>query len=326
MTKSIKVNEWSNTMKTNKTMLIAGFAATLTLAALNGAAMIELNDSWSEASLNGWTGDTYGVTLSNPGGYLNIGFVRQSFPESVAARCRKAIDVDGTVTNISFRLRADDYVPSAVRATFETVTGRTWALNLGGVTVGEWVEFSVPVDFDAGWSFGPCSTRGAFDADRMEIAAVGLYVRRNGSCDAQNVRVDDFEVLGESGGPAGGDLDADGMPNDWEARYGLDMNDAADADEDADGDGMSNLAEYMAGTNPTDDDSVLRIAAMTSGTETIGLTCVAGPNVRQELQWTDSLLNPWQTVATFTPDTEISQVEVDAPETAGFYRLRVAAN
>jgi hypothetical protein len=319
-------NNGSNTMKTNKTMMIAGFAATLTLAALNGSAMIELSDSWSETSLSGWTGDAYGVTLSNPGGCLNIGFARQSFPESVAARCNKAIDVAGTVTNIAFRLRAEEYVPSAVRVTFETAAGRTWALNLNGVTVGEWVAFSVPVEFGAGWSFGPCSTRAAFDADRMDIAAVGLYVRRNGSCDAQNVRLDDFEVLGESAGPGGNDLDADGLPNEWEARYGLDMNDAADAAEDADEDGMSNMAEFLAGTNPTDKDSALRIAAMTSGTGTISLTCVAGPNVMQELQWTDSLMNPWETVATFTPDAEISHIDVDAPETAGFYRLRVAAN
>jgi hypothetical protein len=43
------------------------------------------------------------------------------------------------------------------------------------------------------------------------------------------------------------------MPDDWENQYGLDpLRD--DADEDPDGDGVSNIDEYNAGTDPTQDD------------------------------------------------------------------------
>ena len=51
------------------------------------------------------------------------------------------------------------------------------------------------------------------------------------------------------------DLDHDGIPNDWEAKYGLNPNDAADANLDSDGDGFTNLEEYQAGTDPRDAES-----------------------------------------------------------------------
>jgi hypothetical protein len=46
------------------------------------------------------------------------------------------------------------------------------------------------------------------------------------------------------------DSDADGMPDWWELLYGLDPNDATDAEGDLDGDGISNLSEWLAGTIP----------------------------------------------------------------------------
>ena len=48
-----------------------------------------------------------------------------------------------------------------------------------------------------------------------------------------------------------GDLDSDGMPDEWERQYGLNAL-INDADEDADGDSFSNLNEYLKGTDPSD--------------------------------------------------------------------------
>ena len=48
------------------------------------------------------------------------------------------------------------------------------------------------------------------------------------------------------------DTDHDGLPNDWEKKYGLNPNDASDATKDADGDGFTNLEEYQAKTDPKD--------------------------------------------------------------------------
>jgi len=46
------------------------------------------------------------------------------------------------------------------------------------------------------------------------------------------------------------DFDRDGLPNDWEKKYGFNPNDASDADQDADGDGFTNAEEFKAGTDP----------------------------------------------------------------------------
>lgn len=48
------------------------------------------------------------------------------------------------------------------------------------------------------------------------------------------------------------DTDGDGMPDSWETEYGFNPNDPTDAAKDFDNDGATNLAEYTAGTNPTD--------------------------------------------------------------------------
>jgi len=57
------------------------------------------------------------------------------------------------------------------------------------------------------------------------------------------------------------DTDEDGLPDTWEEQY--DLNPLVDdASEDEDGDGFTNLAEYQAGTDPTDPDSHPRSKAM----------------------------------------------------------------
>jgi hypothetical protein len=82
------------------------------------------------------------------------------------------------------------------------------------------------------------------------------------------------------------DADQDGMDDDWEDANGLNDADAADAVADDDLDGLSNLQEFLAGTNPHDVDSNddgltdsvalrLGLSAMGSDTDGDGLTNAA---------------------------------------------------
>jgi hypothetical protein len=52
----------------------------------------------------------------------------------------------------------------------------------------------------------------------------------------------------------GRDKDSDGdlMPDWWETKYGLNLNDAGDANKDKDGDGFTNIEEFDAKTDPSD--------------------------------------------------------------------------
>jgi len=83
------------------------------------------------------------------------------------------------------------------------------------------------------------------------------------------------------------DLDADGLPDEWESEYGVN-----EPDTDPDGDGQSNLAEYLANTNPTNAASVLSITGLvgeTNGSFNLMWNSVGG--TRYRLLYSDSLDN-----------------------------------
>jgi hypothetical protein len=46
------------------------------------------------------------------------------------------------------------------------------------------------------------------------------------------------------------DSDGDGLPDSWEKKYRLALNDASDAAQDTDGDGYTNIEEFLNGTDP----------------------------------------------------------------------------
>lgn len=52
--------------------------------------------------------------------------------------------------------------------------------------------------------------------------------------------------------PAPLDSDDDGMPDEWEKRYGFDPRDASNASKDNDNDGYTNIEEYLNGIDPTE--------------------------------------------------------------------------
>jgi hypothetical protein len=60
------------------------------------------------------------------------------------------------------------------------------------------------------------------------------------------------------------DRDGDGLPDDWELAHSLNPADANDAALDSDRDGLTNLQEYLAGTDPQNSQSVLKLNALSA--------------------------------------------------------------
>lgn len=127
------------------------------------------------------------------------------------------------------------------------------------------------------------------------------------------------------------DWDANGLPDVWE-RYHFLKEGGVDPDADADGDGLCNAGEFLAGTDPTDRASRFRVRDMLHG-EAAGQPA-AGELV---LRWAslegrvydvlraETLAGPYVPVASgvpATPPTNSHTVQT-AGRTAGFYKIVV---
>jgi hypothetical protein len=120
------------------------------------------------------------------------------------------------------------------------------------------------------------------------------------------------------------DTDGDGLPDSWETgRSGFSANNPADAARDDDGDGMSNLAEFIAGTDYLDPTSYLKVEITATGQASLRFNAVS--NRIYSVQYSDAL-NPafWRSVANIPAYTTNSrpQIVIDANSVSNrFYRL-----
>ena len=112
--------------------------------------------------------------------------------------------------------------------------------------------------------------------------------------------IDSVQVSSTSYNCTSIDTDNDGIPDGWESFYGLNPNDPADAGDDDDGDGMTNLQEYIAGTDPNNAASIFRITSFShdenAGSATLTFSSVNGRLYR--IEYNDDLANTngWTTL------------------------------
>jgi YD repeat-containing protein len=93
------------------------------------------------------------------------------------------------------------------------------------------------------------------------------------------------------------DFDGDGVPDVWEIAAGLDPN-RNGASEDPDNDGFSNFAEHIAGTNPNDPASYLRITLVKPVPGGVRIDWLGGTSGVQVLQGQLGLGTNWSDIFT----------------------------
>ena len=125
------------------------------------------------------------------------------------------------------------------------------------------------------------------------------------------------------------DTDHDGLADRWEIAHGLNTNDIADAALDADGDTMNNHAEYIAGTNPTNALSYLKVERVEAAGGGMQLEFMAVSNRAYSILVSTNIgLDPWTKLFDVLPrQTNRVETIVDpAPAPQGrFYQLATPA-
>ena len=122
------------------------------------------------------------------------------------------------------------------------------------------------------------------------------------------------------------DTNGDGLPDAWQIHYfGSISSPSARPDADPDHDGFSNLQEYLAGTDPTDSNSFLRLDSVEVGqtNSVISFKAVAGKTYT--VLSSSNLLSGWSKLADVA--AQLTNGVVTVPDTspalgtARFYRL-----
>ncbi len=119
------------------------------------------------------------------------------------------------------------------------------------------------------------------------------------------------------------DTDDDGVPDLWEVQHGTSPL-VPDADQDPDRDGLTNLEEYLAGTDPHSAQSALKLAATSQTPGSVSLQFLAVSNRSYSVLYRNALSDPnWLTLTNVTAQFTNQAIDIpqDAATATRFYRL-----
>lgn len=120
------------------------------------------------------------------------------------------------------------------------------------------------------------------------------------------------------------DTDLDGIPAYWESFYFGGATNALPM-EDSDGDGVRNLDEYLALTDPTSSNSVFTIAGIQGGVP-LSMAFTSHVSRLYGLSFTTNLVDGvWSNLPAFQfPESALSTLYHTNPAAAGYYKVRVS--
>lgn len=189
-----------------------------------------------------------------------IHFDQQEWPYCEEQTISFNVSPDEIYTNLSFLVNAS-IQPSTFRLSFISANSNEWIhaplenplpnqdnIYTVGMSSNEWHK--------------PPWTYGTFNNDKLSITKFNLLIRRHGDSKEQNFEIHgvSFEVY-------------EYFPQDWIDMYfpSNTLSQTELAELDSDGDGTSNYEEYIAGTIPTDSESVFKVVNITCNTKEIQL-------------------------------------------------------
>ncbi len=120
------------------------------------------------------------------------------------------------------------------------------------------------------------------------------------------------------------DTDGNGLPDWWE-QFHFNQSTGVDPAVDADSDGLSNLQEFLADTDPVNAGSKLRLTSVARSGTNVSLAWVGGTESRQYLQRKSSLNSTnWITLGTNEPPLSAtgSFLDTSATNSSAIYRLQ----
>ncbi len=161
---------------------------------------------------------------SDPQGYWYVGGNYYDGNEAITQNNRKGVEADGG-------LNPDDFLLPTPRITAPVNTQSA-------------VDCYPLVLADAGATL---PKRDPVDTRVIDEVRTGKPHHNNGIVNSQT-DVGGWPELQSTEPPA--DTDHDGIPDWWEKKYGLNPNDPADATQDKNGDGYTNLEKYLNGLDP----------------------------------------------------------------------------
>ena len=284
----------------------------------------------------GSSGQTSGGTLNHPAMCISTNVLGSMLIEIESNRLDAVFLRETGETNDHFTILKANFPPVASNLSFTIGADSTAKLSLAGSDINRDVIKFATVAMPA---HGLVSSPDLLTGEFYYTPARGFN-----SSDVFSFRVSDGQTNSTAATVTISvtpplDTNHNGLADDWESQFNI-----TDPNADEDSDGMTNLQEYHAGTNPRDSNSWLRITSL-SGTVSTGFTLewpsVAG--VRYRVLWSDGgpggafnsnftpLIRPvteemdplpvgWNSTMSFTDDFTLTGAPTNE---ARYYRIQI---